>query len=164
MSRFPIAAGPVPDALEGIVALHADYYRPHWGFGPFFQDKVARDLGDFLGRYDPARDGLWTVSADGQIAGSVAIDGSKARTVGAHLRWFIVEDRLQGQGLGGQLLEAAMDHCRACGCRRVYLWTFAGLDPARHLYERKGFVLAEELTGSQWGTEVLEQRFEWTAE
>jgi len=28
--------------------------------------------------------------------------------------------------------------------KRLYLSTFAGLDPARHLYEKFGFVLGEE--------------------
>ena len=40
------------------------------------------------------------------------------------------------------------------------LWTFAGLDAARRLYERAGFRLAEERRGTQWGIEVTEQRFE----
>jgi hypothetical protein len=47
-----------------------------------------------------------------------------------------------------------------CGYGQIYLWTFAGLDPARHLYEKAGFTLVKERTGRQWGTEVEEQRFE----
>ena len=43
---------------------------------------------------------------------------------------------------------------------KVYLWTFEGLDTARHLYEKVGFKLVEEHKGTQWGTEVNEQRFE----
>jgi len=41
----------------------------------------------------------------------------------------------------------------------VYLWTFQGLATARRLYEKHGFRLAEERAGSQWGTQVMEQRF-----
>ena len=40
------------------------------------------------------------------------------------------------------------------------LWTFKGLDAARHLYERHGFRLAEEYAGAQWGVNLVEQRFE----
>jgi hypothetical protein len=43
----------------------------------------------------------------------------------------------------------------------VYLWTFEGLDAARHLYEKSGFRLALQKRGAQWGAEVNEQRFEW---
>jgi RimJ/RimL family protein N-acetyltransferase len=53
-----------------------------------------------------------------------------------------------------------MDFCRARGYDRVYLWTFEGLDAARHLYEKAGFRLAQQQRGRQWGTEVNEQRFE----
>ncbi len=42
----------------------------------------------------------------------------------------------------------------------VALWTFAGPGAARRLYERNGFVLAEEAVGDGWGPEVAGQRFE----
>lgn len=35
----------------------------------------------------------------------------------------------------------------------------ARVDAARHLYESCGFVLVEERRGTQWGTEVMEQRY-----
>ena len=38
--------------------------------------------------------------------------------------------------------------------------TFAGLDAARHLYERAGFVLCQESEGDHWGRTVMEQTFE----
>ncbi len=41
----------------------------------------------------------------------------------------------------------------------THLWTFAGLNAARHLYETLGLHRIEERKGSQWGSEVLEQRF-----
>ena len=59
-----------------------------------------------------------------------------------------------------QLMDAAVGFCRKQRYPRIYLWTFAGLHAARHLYERAGFTLVEERRGSQWGTEVTEQRFE----
>ena len=79
---------------------------------------------------------------------------------GAHLRWFITADDVRGKGVGNALLAAAMAFCRARGYARVYLWTFDGLDAARHLYEKFGFQLAQQQRGSQWGVEVDEQRFE----
>ena len=44
--------------------------------------------------------------------------------------------------------------------KRVFLSTFAGLDEARHLYEKHGFKLCEECEGDQWGVTVTEQLFE----
>ena len=63
-------------------------------------------------------------------------------------------------GTGRRLLDEAVGFCRRSGRRRVELWTFAGLDAARRLYEQAGFRLAEERRGAQWGVEVTEQRFE----
>ena len=45
------------------------------------------------------------------------------------------------------------------GFAETHLSTFAGLAAARHLYETRGFVLAEEKVGAQWGRELVEQRF-----
>jgi GNAT superfamily N-acetyltransferase len=59
-------------------------------------------------------------------------------------------------------MDVAIDFCRERRYKKVYLWTFAGLDAARHLYEKCGFELVEQSAGNQWGTEVEEQRFELT--
>jgi hypothetical protein len=56
-------------------------------------------------------------------------------------------------------MEKALSFCHACHFAQVYLWTFSGLEAARHLYEKAGFVLAEEKQGTRWGTVVKEQRF-----
>ena len=73
---------------------------------------------------------------------------------------FLVEDKHQGRGIGQQLLNMALDFCRQAGFKRVYLTTFAGLDAARHLYERAGFKLYEEVEDRHWGEPLLEQKFE----
>jgi glycerol-3-phosphate dehydrogenase len=44
--------------------------------------------------------------------------------------------------------------------QRLGLWTFDGLEAARHLYEKAGFRLAHQQRGTQWGIAVDEQRFE----
>jgi N-acetylglutamate synthase-like GNAT family acetyltransferase len=151
--------GYVPGSIGRVTELHAMYYSKHWGFGLFFEARVAAELSAFLQRFDPDRDGFWTANRDGQVEGSIAIDGAKARTEGAHLRWFIFSDALRGQGAGNRLMEKAIGFCRQKQYSRVFLWTFQGLNPARHLYEKHGFRLAEETEGKQWGTPVLEQRF-----
>lgn len=152
-------AGYIPGAIGRVAQLHAVYYAREWGFGLYFEAKVATGLAEFLQRQDPARDGFWTVVANGSVEGSIAIDAIAAEKKGAHLRWFILSDALRGRGLGRRLLGTALDFCRAHGHRRIYLWTFRGLDPARHLYEQFGFRLAEELEGGQWGRRVHEQRY-----
>jgi len=158
MSEFAIGAY-VPGAIGRVAELHASYYSQAWEFGVYFEAKVASELAEFLRRFDPARDGFWTVIQGGRVEGSVAIDGTKATSEGAHLRWFIVADALRAQGLGNRLMQEAVGFCKQRGYARVFLWTFRGLEPARHLYEKFGFRLAEEVEGEQWGKRVLEQRF-----
>lgn len=154
-----ICSGYIPGAIGRIVELHGAYYAAHWGFGAFFEARMARELAEFISRFDERRDGLWTAVVEGRIAGSIAIDSS-CPSASAHLRWFILDSSLRGQGTGRRLLDQALGFCRRCGHHSVSLWTFSGLDAARHLYEQAGFRLAEERRGMQWGIEVAEQRFE----
>ncbi|MDA3936973.1 MAG: GNAT family N-acetyltransferase [Actinomycetota bacterium] len=160
MSEIVIAKGYVPGSLGAVASLHGTYYHEHWGFGLFFEAKVATELAEFLEQYDDDRDGLWLASTNGQVQGAIVIDGSRAGTDGAHLRWFIVSDTLRGRGVGARLIRTAMEFCRGKGYSKAYLWTFGGLDAARYLYEQEGFVLTQEQQGDQWGTQVNEQRFE----
>lgn len=158
MSEVAIA-GYVPGAIGRVAELHAAYYSQAWGFGLYFEVKVAADLAQFLLRFEPGRDGFWTASRDGRVEGSIAIDGAGALTEGAHLRWFILSDALRGQGVGNRLMQEAVGFCRRRGYAHVHLWTFQGLEPARHLYEKFGFRLAQQSEGEQWGKRVLEQRY-----
>jgi GNAT superfamily N-acetyltransferase len=155
-----IVNGYIPGAIGRIVELHGAFYAGCAGFGLYFESKVARELCEFMQRYDEGRDGLWLAFQDGRVEGSIAIDGTRAGSEGAHLRWFIVADSLRGCGIGQRLLENSLDFCRAKGYENVYLWTFGGLDAARRLYERCGFRLTRQQRGAQWGIEVDEQRFE----
>jgi GNAT superfamily N-acetyltransferase len=157
-----IKSGYRPGAIGRITELHAAYYHRHWGFGLYFEAKVASGMAEFLCRFDAAHDGFWLAVAEEGIVGSVAIDARHADRDGAHLRWFIVAPEFKGRGLGNRLLVTALDHCRQQRFGRVYLWTFAGLDAARHLYEKSGFTLCRAHDDNQWGVTVHEQMFELT--
>lgn len=152
--------GYFPGVIGMITEAHAVYYYEHWGFDVSFEIQVGRELSEFMAAFQEDRDGFWAVTEGGRFVGSVAIDGTKAGTEGARLRWFIVVPDRQGTGLGKSLLRRAIDFCRRKGFRRVYLWTFEGLDVARALYEGEGFRLSEEHVVDQWGQNLTEQRFE----
>jgi GNAT superfamily N-acetyltransferase len=152
----------VPGALGRITELHGTYYAKHWDLGLYFEAKVASELAVFLSRLDPAHDGAWFASADGEIIGGVFIDGKDADTIGARLRWFILDPAYQGRGIGTLLINEALEFCRRVGFRRLYLTTFAGLKAARHLYEKHGFRLCAEEDGSHLTgkASLVEQVFE----
>ena len=153
-------SGYIPGSIGRVAELHGRYYHEHWGFDLFFESKVATELSEFLGRFNQARDGFWIASAKGIMVGSIAIDGINFDDKGGHLRWFIVAQENQGQGIGKILIKEAIEFCRKKKFKRIYLWTFAGLDAARHLYEIWGFRLCEQREGNQWGKTVTEQMFE----
>jgi GNAT superfamily N-acetyltransferase len=160
LSDFSIHSGYLPGCIGRIAELHGSYYSRHAGFGVHFESKVARELAEFCEHFDAERDGLWLALKQGRVEAAIAIDGSGAGGKGAHLRWFIASDALRGVGVGSRLLAAAIDFCHIRNYEAVYLWTFEGLEAARHLYEKSGFRLAHQQRGRQWGHEVSEQRFE----
>ena len=141
-----------------ITELHANYYAKNWGFGHFFEDKVAGELNAYMESYDSKKDQIMTVLMDNSIEASIAIDGEPSGR--AHLRWFIVSERLKGKGVGNQLMEYSLDFCEKTKADSIYLWTFKGLDSAAYLYKRFGFRLQEEFEGKQWGRSVIEQCYE----
>jgi ribosomal protein S18 acetylase RimI-like enzyme len=142
-------SGYVPGAIGRMAELHGTYYHRHWHFGLFFEAKVATELSEFLMRFDADRDGFWAILRGGRVEGGLAIDGLHASGEGA----------ARGKGFGNRLMREALFFCEEQGYPRTFLWTFDGLQAARHLYEKFGFRLAEEREGTMWGTLVLEQKF-----
>jgi DNA-binding MarR family transcriptional regulator/GNAT superfamily N-acetyltransferase len=152
-----IVEGYQPGCIGDVASLHGRYYAAHSGFGAHFEKLVATGLAEFAESLpDPSKE-LWLVVDNGRTLASLAIDGNPKTRV-AHLRWFIVDDSLRGSGIGRQLMTRAMAFVDE-RFDETYLWTFKGLDAARHLYEAFGFRLAEEAEGTQWGKAVVEQRF-----
>lgn len=152
--------GYYPGVVGKITEIHATYYYENWGFDVSFETQVGRELSDFVRDLKGNRDGLWAATIDGEFAGAVAIDGREADEEGARLRWFIVPPKFQGRGIGSGLIQRALDFCREAGFKKVYLWTFEGLDEARSLYERAGFRLCREHEVHQWGEHIKEQMFQ----
>jgi GNAT superfamily N-acetyltransferase len=152
--------GYFPGVVGKITELHATYYYENWGFDISFETQVGRELSEFLIEFQENRDGFWVATIAGEFAGTIAIDGSQAGKEGVRLRWFIVTPRFQGHGIGKGLLRESLEFCRQASYRRVFLWTFKGLETARHLYDSEGFRLCKEHEVKQWGQEIIEQMYE----
>ncbi|CTQ54201.1 Acetyltransferase (GNAT) family protein [Roseibium album] len=145
--------------IGDVAALHARTHGPVIGMGPTFESVVSQAMAEFLPRITNPVNNSWNVVEDGEIIGSISIDGEDLGEGIAHLRWFILSERLRGKGLGKVLLAKALEHCDDHGFKEIHLWTLKGLDAARSLYERSGFELVEEYVGDQWGKAVTEQKF-----
>ena len=163
MAEMRITSGWQPGLIGEVTALHGRFYARHWGFGAFFEAKVAREMAAFFDRYDAAANLVLAAFRDEALLGSVTLDAGEPEVArdGAHLRWFITADQARGTGLGRALMDRAMEHVRALGLEKTYLTSFAGLDAARHLYESFGFVLEAETPAQTWGRQVNEQMFVW---
>ncbi len=83
MSGVEIVKGYIPGTIGRVAEMHGTYYHQHWGFGLFFEARVASELSAFFGRYDENWDGFWTVSLKGRIEGSITIDGIHAGDYGS---------------------------------------------------------------------------------
>jgi GNAT superfamily N-acetyltransferase len=153
-----IETGYRPGLVGRCVEMHARYYARTAGFGAAFESGVAGDLAEFVPRLENPDNAIWSARVDGRIAGCIAIDGQHADRP-AHLRWFIVDEDLRDAGTGRLLLEEALAFCDRRGFARTELWTFAGLEAARRLYESHGFTKVEEQPGDRWGSPVTEQRY-----
>lgn len=166
LGETPVAAAPieiVSGYLPGFTArtleMHMQYYSRTVGFGAFFEATVGAALADLAGRLSNPLNQTWSALKGDRIVGSVSIDGESLGDNRAHLRAFIIDDSLRGSGIGRQLLNRAVSFCDEHAFDETHLWTFKGLDAARHLYESVGFVLAEEQPGTQWGQLMTEQLF-----
>lgn len=160
--NIEIAEGLPPGAIGRIVEMHGIYYEREWNLVRTFEARVATGLGDFALRYDETSDlVLLGMKGDNIVAGLILdLNDPESGDRGAHLRFFILDDKSHGSGLGNRLLNRAMQHVdERCG-GKCWLTTFGGLDAARHMYEKRGFVLTEEQPGTRWGLELTDQVFE----
>lgn len=157
--RHKILEGYQTGMIGDVAAMHGRTHGHIIGNGPVFESVVAAAMAEFMPRIDRPMNNSWNVLDGGRVIGTITIDGEDLDGNIAHLRWFILSERLRGLGLGQQLLQKALDHCDRLGFDEIHLWTLKGLDAARALYEKHGFELTDEYIGDQWGKAVTEQKF-----
>ena len=122
--------------------LEATLCNVNWVEERFTRDDVLTNP-YFRHYHDP-----WQESDFGYVA-----ENSNGRAIGVVWLRFWVAEGERGQGIGGQLLDAAIRAARSKGLRRISLSVEEG-NPARRLYERAGFTWAG--SGFDTGTLVLE--------
>lgn len=82
----------------------------------------------------------WIAPAGGMILARVAADEAEVLTLA-------VDPAAQRQGLGGTLLEQALDTARQRGAKAAFLEVASGNAPARALYAAAGFVMVGRRPG-----------------
>lgn len=147
-----------PGDVGYIAYRHGVLYEKEYGLDPIFERYVFASLADFIN--NPSVGEIWVAEAYGEIVGFVAI--VKSDEENAQLRWFLIEPEYRGRGLGHRLLNEAMLYCKRKKIKHVFLWTFAELAAARHLYSSIGFVRTEEEKNETWKSGLIEERWDLT--
>ncbi|PRY38117.1 bifunctional helix-turn-helix transcriptional regulator/GNAT family N-acetyltransferase [Umezawaea tangerina] len=149
---------PRPGDLGWVVHRHGVRYAEESGFDGTFEALVAEVVADFGRGHDPEREAAWIAEVDGEPVGSVLcvrLDDTTAK-----LRLLLVEPSARGLGIGARLVEECLRFAERAGYRSITLWTVAGLDSARRVYERAGFTLREERPDRLFGRDVIGQTWQ----
>jgi len=157
-----IRVGDRPGDLGAVAALHGLLYSREHGMDATMEADVATGMAALVcARVREGGDApgvLWVADDGERVVGAVGLtreDGGLTR-----LRWVILHPDARGLGVGRALVDTALAEARRRGSRGVYLWTIAGLSASRHLYDRAGFTVTEELPGRAWGIEAVELRMD----
>ena len=139
-----------------IAHRHGVLYEKEYGLDHRFEKYVLQSLIAYL--EDPSKGEIWIAECCGTIVGFIGVVGISKRT--AQLRWFLIEPEFRNGGLGRKLVATVMEYCQRKYYNHVFLWTFKGLDAARHLYQSFGFTLTEEKENDTWNNQLIEQRWD----
>ena len=148
----------VPGDLGYVIYLHGHFYGIEYNYGIQFEMYVASGLQEFYRNYDPARDRVWICEHNEKIIGSLVLMHREHDT--AQLRYFLIEPKYRGIGLGKRLMKSYLQFLHHCQYRSSYLWTTQELDAAASLYMRYGFTLTEEKKSTSFGKLLREQRYD----
>jgi DNA-binding MarR family transcriptional regulator/GNAT superfamily N-acetyltransferase len=151
---------PKPGDLGWIVARHGVLYGEEYGWGNEFEGLCAQIVADFAKNFDPRCERCWIAELDGENVGSIFL--VKDTEGVARLRLLLVEPSARGLGIGKRLTEECVRFARACGYRRITLWTHSVLTAARHIYEQAGFKLTSSEKRRSFGQQVVSEHWDLT--
>jgi len=157
-SKPAILREPRPGDMGWVVQSHGAQYASEYGFDCSFEALVAEIAAQFLRSFDASRERCWIAEIDGAPVGSVFLVRHDDEV--AKLRLLLVEPAGRGQGLGKRLVSECIAFARACGYRKITLWTQSILTPARKIYQDAGFVLVATEPHRSFGQSLIGETWE----
>jgi DNA-binding MarR family transcriptional regulator/GNAT superfamily N-acetyltransferase len=152
---------PRPGDMGWVVQSHGALYASEYGFDASFEGLVAEIAAKFLASFDASRERCWIAEIDGAPVGSIFLVRHSDDV--AKLRLLLIDPAGRGHGLGRRLVGECIAFARACGYRKITLWTQSILVAARKIYQEAGFVLVatephrsfgQSLVGETWEMEL----------
>ncbi len=157
---FPpaILREPRPGDMGWVVQSHGALYASEYGFDSSFEGLVAEIAAKFLASFDASRERCWIADIDGVQVGSVFLVRHSDDV--AKLRLLLVDPAGRGQGLGQRLVAECIGFAKACGYRKITLWTQSILVAARRIYQDAGFVLVATEPHRSFGQSLIGETWE----
>lgn len=146
------------DDIDFVISRQINVYEAEYGFTTEVWKKYVTDaVNQLVENFDDKKDCMYILEYGGQPSGCIAVTHVNSET--AQLRFFFIESTLRGLGAGHKLVDMATDFCKEKKYKHVFLWTCSDLKAARHLYAQKGFQMIETHENNEWGSPILEERW-----
>jgi RimJ/RimL family protein N-acetyltransferase len=157
----PIIRTTHPGDFDEVAAL---IYRSHTiSFAPFASEQwvESRSLDEYQSKWrslllEDSPDSMTLVAVlDDVIVGTTTVSRSDAPDFDAQLVGMHVEPNLTGHGIGGELMNAALDFIAERQFARVQLGVIASNTRTRHFYAKYGWVLDQEIPDGIEGVPIV---------
>ena len=149
---------PRPGDIAWIIHRHGALYAQEYGWDDTFETLVAEVAAQFVKNFDPKCERCWIAERNGEPVGSIFLVKHTAQV--AKLRLLLVDPEARGLGIGARLVAECVQFARACGYRKITLWTQSILTAARKLYQSAGFRLVKEEPRHAFGADLVSETWE----
>ena len=141
-----------------VVQSHGALYASEYGFDSSFEAWSRRSPQNSSPRSTLRANAAGSPNIDGAPVGSVFLVRHSDDV--AKLRLLLVDPAGRGQGLGQRLVGECIAFARACGYRKITLWTQSILLAARKIYQDAGFVLVASEPHRSFGQSLIGETWE----
>ncbi len=147
-----------PGDMGWVVQQNGAFYASEFDWDNSYEALAADIVSQFLKTFDPAHERCWIAEVDGDRAGSVFL--VRQSPDAAKLRLLLVTPTGRGLGLGRKLVGECITFARACGYRKITLWTQSILLTARQIYKEAGFVQIASEPHHSFGKDLIGETWE----